>query len=78
MNSDLEIPPVAREELRRGVMGKYYRAVMANSNVVRIAKDLSDAFPNEASVNQALRELLKFRETLAGITADTTRRKKTA
>jgi hypothetical protein len=75
---DLEIPPVSRQAIKRGVMGKYYRDVMANSNVVRIAPDLNEAFPNEASVNEALREVLRFRETLMRISPARFKRKRTA
>jgi len=78
VGSDLRISPVTRAAMRRGTMGKYYQDVMAGSNVVRIAPELNGAFPNEVAVNQALRELLKFRETLVKITADKPRRSKTA
>lgn len=77
-DDDLDIPPVTREQMRRGVMGSMYSKVMAGSNLVRIAPDLKNAFPNEKSVNQALRELLKMRETLVSITADKVKRKKSA
>lgn len=66
-SDELDIPPMTREEMRRGVMGKYYREVMAGSNLVRVAPDLSAAFPNEVAVNQALRELLQLRTLLRGI-----------
>ena len=69
----LDIGPFTREQMRRGVMGKY-----ADSEMVRIAPDLTRAFPTEAVVNQALRELLKFRETLQRITVDKISRRKTA
>lgn len=45
-----------------GVRGKYYLRMMAKSNVVRIASDLTKAFPNERAVNDALRQLLEIRE----------------
>jgi len=75
---DLYVPPVTRQELSRGVMGKYYRQAMAGSNVVRIAPELTEAFPNESSVNHALRELLRFRETLVSMTADKTQKQRRA
>ena len=77
-DDDLEIPTMTREQMRRGVVGKHYREIMADCNVVRIASDLRKAFPNEQSVNQALRELLKMRETLVSITAGKSKRKKSA
>lgn len=45
-----------------GVRGKYYTRLMAKSNVVRIASDLTKAFPNERAVNDALRQLLEIAE----------------
>lgn len=45
----------------RGVRGKYYRRVMQKSNVVVIDPDVSDAFPNAAAVNRALRSMLRLK-----------------
>jgi hypothetical protein len=64
--------------MRKGVIGLMYSRVMAGSNLVRIAPELSVAFPNEQAVNQALRELLKIRETLVNLTAVKAKRKKSA
>ena len=41
-----------------GMRGKYYRQVKAGSNLVLIEPDLTRTFPDEQSVNQALRILL--------------------
>jgi len=77
-DADLDIPPVTRAQMKRGTMGLMYSKLMAGSNVVRIAPDVGQAFPNEKSVNTALRELLKIRETLAGLIAPEVKRKKSA
>lgn len=69
---------MTRRQMRQGVMGKYYREVMAGSNLVRVAPDVQATFPNEQAVNQALRELLKMRERLISLTAGTATRKKSA
>ena len=45
----------------RAVRGKYAKALQRNSNVVRIAPDLREAFPNEKAVNEALRSLMRKR-----------------
>jgi hypothetical protein len=42
------------------VRGKYVRRMATESNVVVIEPAVSKAFPNEASVNAALRGLLKL------------------
>ena len=76
MADDLNIPPVARTSMQRGVMGKYYREVMAGSNLVRIAPDLIEWFPNEVAVNRALRELLAFRGAMESIMESKVKRKR--
>lgn len=75
---DVEVPRVSRNAMKRGVMGKYYRSVLAASNVVRISPDLTEAFPNVASGNEALREILRFRKALTRIAPSRTKRRKTA
>ena len=43
-----------------GVRGKYYRRLMkGGSNVVVLEPDVAKAFPDSASVNEALRVVLK-------------------
>jgi len=44
--------------LSGGVRGKYYERFRQGSNVVLLDPDVSAAFPNSASVNQALRALM--------------------
>lgn len=45
------------------VRGKYAARYHASQRVFRLAPDLATAFPDEASVNNALREYLKLRES---------------
>ncbi|HUI42699.1 MAG TPA: BrnT family toxin [Terriglobia bacterium] len=45
-------------QLRGGVRGKYYRQASAGSNLVLIEPDLARTFPDDASVNRALRLLV--------------------
>src|SRR5262249_52442096 len=40
------------------IRGKYYARYMASSNVVVLDPDVSEVFPNAASVNEALRLLV--------------------
>lgn len=49
-----------RTDLGPLVRGKYARRMAAESNVVVIDPAVSKAFPNEASVNAALRGLLEL------------------
>jgi hypothetical protein len=54
-------PEYDLDALGPGIRGKHYARLMARSNVVRIAPDVHDAFPNERAVNAALRGLIRKR-----------------
>ncbi len=56
--SDWLRPEYKRSDLGSIVRGKYARRMASQSNVVVIDPTISKAFPNEASVNAALRSLL--------------------
>ena len=43
-----------------GVRGKHYQAYRAGTNVVFLEPDVAEAFPNSASVNEALRLLVRL------------------
>lgn len=45
------------------VRGKYYERFRQSSNVVLLDPDVSEAFPNSESVNQALRALASARKS---------------
>jgi hypothetical protein len=55
-NDDLE-PEYDLSKLKGGVRGKYYRQATAGTNLVLIAPDLAEVFPDAESVNRALRLL---------------------
>ena len=48
-----------RLDLRKAVRGKYYERMQQGTNVVAIAPDLLDTFPDSEAVNDALRTLKK-------------------
>ncbi len=48
-----------------GVRGKHHEAYKAGTNVVFLEPDLVEAFPDSASVNQALRLLVKLSRSKA-------------
>ena len=52
-------PEYDLSQLGRGVRGKYYRQAMAGTNLVLIEPDLAKAFPDQESVNRALRLLVR-------------------
>ena len=68
MNSDED---TMRDEydFSGGVRGKYIERLKDGSNVVLISPELSEKFPTEAAVNEALRELLRIRERRADSTS---------
>jgi hypothetical protein len=44
--------------IRRGVRGKYAGRARSSTNIVLIEPDVSDAFPTERAVNEALKGVL--------------------
>jgi hypothetical protein len=55
-NNDLR-PEYDLSQLKGGVRGKYYRQATAGTNLVLIAPELAEVFPDAESVNRALRLL---------------------
>ena len=52
-------PEYDLEKLKGRVRGKHYEAVRAGTNLILLEPDVADAFPDAASVNEALRMLAK-------------------
>ena len=46
------------EELQHGVRGKYLERYRKGTNLAKLAPDVRAAFPNDESVNEALRSLM--------------------
>ena len=49
-----------REDLGLGVRGKYFNEYNKGTNLVLLSPDVAAAFPDEDSVNTALRGLIKI------------------
>ena len=49
-------------DLSKAVRGKYYERMQEGTNVVLIAPDLLETFPDSQAVNEALRSLKKIAE----------------
>jgi hypothetical protein len=47
-------------DFSKGVRGKYYKRMQQGTNIVLIAPDLLDTFPDSEAVNDALRSLKKI------------------
>jgi hypothetical protein len=67
-----------RSEYRRSDFGKlergkYYKRVMASSNVVVLDADVAAVFPNSAAVNKALHALVDVAQKTSRVTPRSTR-----
>ena len=51
-----------REDLGKGVRGKYLASFQKGSNLVLLSPDIAKAFPTSEAVNEALRGLLDLAE----------------
>jgi len=50
----------SREDLGKGIRGKYYKEYRKGTNLVLLEPDVAKAFPNGAAVNEALRSLIEI------------------
>ena len=78
MKNSPELDPLAPRpnlDFSKGVRGKHFDRMQQGTNVVLIAPDLLDTFPDSESVNEALRSLKKI---AARTVAPSTRQRKTA
>lgn len=55
---ELDIPELTREQLGKGVRGKYHKQFMAGTNLVAIRPDIHKVFPNSEAVNAALETMI--------------------
>ena len=62
-----------REDLGRGVRGKYYREYMKGTNLVLLRPEVAHAFPTAEAVNEALLSLIQVATKAANLTTRSTR-----
>jgi len=67
---DAQIDDELRDEydlsqLKGGVRGKYAQRYSAGTNLVLLAPDVAEVFPNDEAVNEALRLLIRIAKTQA-------------
>ena len=62
-----------REELGKGIRGKYFQEYKKGTNLVLLSPDVAKAFPDDDSVNEALRSLMKIAKQ-SGLTKHSRRR----
>lgn len=58
-----------REDLGPGVRGKFYKEVMAGTNLVLLRPEIRKAFPTSEAVNDALAKMLAFAKETQQLTA---------
>ena len=63
-----------REDLGKGIRGKYFEEYKKGTNLVLLSPDVAAVFPDDASVNDALRSLMKLAQQLIGLTRRTSGR----
>jgi hypothetical protein len=61
-------PEYRREDLGKGVRGKYLKAYRAGTNLVLLRPEVAAAFPSEKAVNDALSSLIEVAEHSVGLT----------
>lgn len=66
--ADQDIPELKREQLGKGVRGKYLKHFAQGSNVVVLQPEIQKAFPTSEAVNKALASMLAFAQETQGIT----------
>ncbi|MBU2235154.1 MAG: hypothetical protein KKF01_04975 [Proteobacteria bacterium] len=69
-------PQYRREDLGKGVRGKYFESYQKGSNLVLLNPDVAKVFPTEAAVNKALKSLIDVAQKSTGLTTRSTRRAK--
>ena len=65
---DQDIPELTREQLGKGVRGKYFKHFAQGSNVVVLQPEILKAFPTSEAVNRALASMLAFAHETRGLT----------
>lgn len=65
-----------REDLGRGVRGKYLESYQMGTNLVLLSPDVAKVFPTEEAVNDALRSLIQLAQKSVGPKRSTGRAKK--
>lgn len=67
-NSDDLRPEYSREDLGKGVRGKFLNSYNKGTNLVLLNPEIAKAFSNSAAVNEALSNLLQFTKKTVKLT----------
>lgn len=71
-------PEYRREDLGRGVRGKYVKAYRTGTNLVLLRPEVAAAFPTERAVNDALSSLITVAKHTVSLTKRSSGRRKAA
>jgi hypothetical protein len=66
--SDEPRPEYDESLLKNGVRGKYANQYAAGTNIIRLAPDVAAKFPDDESVNEALRWVIRLAKDAGRIT----------
>ena len=61
-----------REDLGKGIRGKYFNEYKKGTNLILLSPDVAATFPDDKSVNEALRSLMKIALKSTGLTKRST------
>ena len=61
-------PQYRRDDLGKGIRGKYFESYQKGSNLVLLNPDVAKVFPTEAAVNKALKSLIDVAQKSTGLT----------
>lgn len=67
-------PEYKREDLGKGVRGKYASAYVEAHNIVLLDPEVAKAFPSEEAVNKALMSLMKVARESVDLTKSSSKR----
>jgi hypothetical protein len=65
--ADQDIPELKRDQLGKGVRGKYLKQFVQGSNVVVLQPEIQKAFPTSEDVDKALASMLAFAQETQGL-----------
>ncbi|GJQ49929.1 hypothetical protein KsCSTR_09290 [Candidatus Kuenenia stuttgartiensis] len=61
-----------RKDLGKGIRGKYFDEYKKGTNLILLSPDVAEVFPDDASVNESLRSLMKIARQSTGLTKRST------
>lgn len=61
-----------REDLGKGIRGKYFEEYSKGTNLVLLSPDVAEVFSTEEAVNEALRSLIRLAEKSTGRASQST------